>query len=109
MSVVLAEPANAGQPSEGARELVAMQRPEVGPADGELFPGAEALLEHETEHQTRRSAAGTSEYTRQNSCVCVCVPVCRAVHGFESVGLGTLRRHREHVLAVVLPVSRALP
>lgn len=54
VSVILAEPPNSGQPPESARELVTMQRPEVGPADGKLFPGAKALFEHETGHETRK-------------------------------------------------------
>lgn len=48
VSVILAEPPNPGQTSKGAGELVAMQRPKVGPSDGKLLPGAKALFEHET-------------------------------------------------------------
>ena len=40
---------------------------------------------------------------------CVYSPVCGAVHGLQGVGLRALRHHGEHVLAVVLPVARALP
>lgn len=61
VSVILAEPPNTGQPSKSARELVTMQRPEVRPADGKLPPGANALFKHETEHETRKWAAGKSE------------------------------------------------
>lgn len=42
-------------------------------------------------------------------CTCWCSPVSRTVHGLQSEGLRALRCHSEHVLAVVLPVARALP
>ena len=35
--------------------------------------------------------------------------MCRAVHGLQGVGLRSLGHHGEHVVAVVLPVARALP
>lgn len=54
MSVVLAEPAHAGEPSERARQLVPVQGPEVGPAQGEFPPRAEPLLEHEAKHRRGR-------------------------------------------------------
>lgn len=54
VSVVLAEPAHAGQPSQRARQLVPVQGPEVGPPQREFPPRAEPLLEHETEHRRER-------------------------------------------------------
>lgn len=57
VSIVLAEAANSSETAERSRELVAMQRPEVGPSQRKLFPRADALLKHQTEHREGESEA----------------------------------------------------
>lgn len=109
MSIILAEPAYPGEPSERTRQLVPVQRPEVGPPQGEFPPRAKPLLEHETEQQKGRKSeillsAISCRGLGAAQSVSVHVPVGWAVHWFESIRLGALRRHCEHVLAVVLPV-----
>jgi len=54
VSVVLAEPSNTSETSQRSGELVAMQRPEVGPSQRKLSPRADTLLKHETEERRER-------------------------------------------------------
>lgn len=51
VSIILAEPSNTSETSQCSRELVAMQRPKVGPSQRKLPPRANTLLEHEAEHK----------------------------------------------------------
>lgn len=58
VSIVLAEPADPSQTSQGSRELIPMQRPKVRPSQRKFPPRANALLKHQTKDQ---KAASDSE------------------------------------------------
>lgn len=62
-----------------------------------MFILSQLLAEIKTMHENN------AEYEEKKAS-----PVSRAVHGFEGEGL-LLYLEREHVLAVVLPVSGGLP
>lgn len=80
--VVLHEPPHAREPGERAARFVAVDDPEFGHPDGELFVAPVARVEDEA--------------------------VARAVHGFQRPFL-LLDVQNEHVILVVLPVTRGLP
>ena len=82
VSIILLETTDTGESSEGTRELVAVEHSEIGPANGKVTVRAVGASEHDT-------VAGT-------------------VHGLESE-LGLLHLEDEHVLLVVLVVTRGLP
>jgi hypothetical protein len=80
--VVLLETTDTGETGESAGRFVAVENTEVGHADGELA--------------VRAVAGGEDEAVRG------------AVHGLEGEGL-LLDVELEHVVGVVLPVTRRLP
>lgn len=82
VSIVLLETADTGQTTEGSRSLITVKDTEIGKAKRKLT--VRTLTD--TEHQA----------------------VSRAVHGLESKGI-FLNGEREHVLLVILPMSRSVP
>lgn len=82
VGVVLLEAADAGQASEGTRELVTMEDTKVGETDGQLTVGALAGAENQA--------------------------VTGAVHGLDGPIL-VLALEGKHTLLVVLPVTRGTP
>lgn len=56
VSVVLAEPSNPSETHERSGELVTVQRPEVGPPQRQLPPGAHTLFKHQTKHKKQSEA-----------------------------------------------------
>lgn len=82
VSVVLLETPDPREPSQSARQLVAMEHTEIGHTQGQLAPRSVAHVEHHA--------------------------VAGAIHGFQRKRL-LLRGEGEHVLGVVLPVARGLP
>ena len=82
MGIVLLETADTGQTAQGTRSLVTVENTEIGKAERQLT--VRTLTD--TKHQA----------------------VSRAVHGLESKSI-LLNIEREHVLLVVLPVSRGVP
>lgn len=54
VSIILAEPSNSSETSQCSRELVAVQRPEVGPSHGKLPPRADTLLKHKAKQKGGR-------------------------------------------------------
>lgn len=54
VSIILAEPSNTSETSQRSRELIAMQRPKVGPSHRKLPPRANTLLKHETKHKKEK-------------------------------------------------------
>lgn len=82
VSIVLLETTDTGQTAEGSRGFVTVKDTEIGETERELT--VRTLTN--TEHQA----------------------VSRTVHGLESKGI-LLNGEREHVLLVVLPMSRSVP
>lgn len=82
MSVILLELAHTGQTAESTRGLVTVQNTEVGNSHGQL-------------------AVTTLAVTEQDE-------MCRAVHGLESP-LALLNIQLEHIVLIVIPVTRLLP
>ncbi len=62
--VVLLEPPDPDEPGERPGQLVAVEDAEVGQAQGELLPRADAVVEDEAVTYVEKEMKGTSDFTR---------------------------------------------